>query len=1139
MRAQTKSTPLILASYWGHSGVVEDLLRDNQTDVNAQDKDKWTALHEASNKGHSKVVEVLLQRQANVGMGKDDERTPLHLASKKGNEDIVKQLLKAEANVDVKDKDGKTALHLASGAGPEDYSKHEGERGPDDLSSDERWMAQFCTGQHAAVVKLLLERGAKPDAKTNQNETALHLAAARGDPTRLQLILDKMEPGHISIKNDQGKTALYLACTGDSPKPAVERLLESDKLRTAEFGRSDGEDDEIKWAANYPETHEIAKWLMEERLRRKEMAKPEESDNWSVIGWAAYSQLPEVLSPLIAQSRGSSELQAALESALELTLQSVHKPGEDAEQSKLPEVLSLLIIANSPLKSHIEAVLKEALDLTLGLALVNEVKQGAGHRQLFQVLTLLIATFSGTTEIEKALKSTLELVKTPKEGMTDENLSQVLWLLIANSPPTPDIKEALESSWKSASELLEKTDDQPQDSEAALIPPKISNDEAEASSRKGKNKDQEKPEHKREMSMQTTRAAKDHQTNYRHAIADILRAPPLLQTHKDGGIDGPPQPNATLLGILGGHEATIVQFYKGDGESETFRRYRSLKEVIYDRGPGIIMEETSSALRKILGELADPILYLHTGPRFTWVHLPATNMVWMNDILLRIMNDEKLEPRQYHKLKSFFRDSWVQVPDRTSPSRSMRPRTVVMRQENEAGGKHDTTKKEEGERSDKGKKELRVEENKKEEDKEEEDKKREDRGQESSKAKDETKSEESQRKKYQPDFGVASATYMPYFCFSTYYKHGPSPGQKQHKSAEMKKEYERLDDSKSSVIHESPTLDEWYYQFATDKSSKDDRDRRNESQVVTRAMKGRESTKAVVERTKEGKKGAKKDGKKEPGEWTLIRVNQLWAWTIADKWLITTTPCSFDDSNGPLVEGVLEQLGKEIEAGGSASQPEPAAAMSRFVVDYCTGSYERLSKFELQKPRESKPEEPEPQARGSIRQIFSNAINKIGREEKRLFEEFGGKMERLREQIPSGVKKTTKKASSSADKTLLRGSPKGSPKVSSDEKLPASIYAYIRDTIIEAEKMYCDIKDIRDELNILKSAAQHQKTVEEGLTGGSLDVDLAAAYVVKDLKEMDDSAERIQSAASLSSTPRQHVLIFVRIAQHDPFASAK
>lgn len=63
--------------------------------------------------------------------------------------------------------------------------------------------------------------------------------------------------------------------------------------------------------------------------------------------------------------------------------------------------------------------------------------------------------------------------------------------------------------------------------------------------------------------------------------------------------------------------------------------------------------------------------------------------------------------------------------------------------------------------------------------------------------------------------------------------------------------------------------------------------------------------------------------------------------------------------------------------------------------------------------------------------------------------------------------------------------------------------------------MYCEIKDIRDELNILKSAAQHQKTVEEGLTGETLDVNLAAAYIVKDLKEMDNSAERIQFAVGL------------------------
>lgn len=63
--------------------------------------------------------------------------------------------------------------------------------------------------------------------------------------------------------------------------------------------------------------------------------------------------------------------------------------------------------------------------------------------------------------------------------------------------------------------------------------------------------------------------------------------------------------------------------------------------------------------------------------------------------------------------------------------------------------------------------------------------------------------------------------------------------------------------------------------------------------------------------------------------------------------------------------------------------------------------------------------------------------------------------------------------------------------------------------------MYCEIKDVRDELNILKSAAQHQMTAEAGLSAGEpLSPDLTAGYVLNDLNEMDNSAERIQSAVS-------------------------
>ncbi|KAI8719705.1 hypothetical protein NCS52_00751900 [Fusarium sp. LHS14.1] len=155
----------------------------NPSGDDEQGEGKWAALHYASNRGHSKAVEILLEHKANVHLANDDQQTALHLASKKGNENVAKMLLNANADIHAEDKNGETALHLASGAKPKDRSEQGvDEPGPDDISADEKGMIQFSSGQHAAsVVELLLTKGAKPGTKNKKGETALHLAAARGD----------------------------------------------------------------------------------------------------------------------------------------------------------------------------------------------------------------------------------------------------------------------------------------------------------------------------------------------------------------------------------------------------------------------------------------------------------------------------------------------------------------------------------------------------------------------------------------------------------------------------------------------------------------------------------------------------------------------------------------------------------------------------------------------------------------------------------------------------------------------------------------------------------------------------------------------------------------------------------------------
>ncbi|KAK1496695.1 hypothetical protein CCUS01_13274 [Colletotrichum cuscutae] len=246
-------------------------------------------------------------------------------------------------------------------------------------------------------------------------------------------------------------------------------------------------------------------------------------------------------------------------------------------------------------------------------------------------------------------------------------------------------------------------------------------------------------------------------------------------------------------------------------------------------------------------------------------------------------------------------------------------------------------------------------------------------------------------------------------------------------------------------------------------------------------------------------------------------------WTIGNKWLITTNSCLFGESDGALVQDVLDQLNKQAEYGGRKSQPGSAVEMSRLIVEHCIGSYDRRPKLEGQLVDNKTsfistvPSVNQKDLLAvkelSIGQIYSNHMNKVGRDEIALFEAFQNwKQNGWSNSHRHARPKTGRKSSQSS----------GFCKDSSKALTGLLVYDDIETTIHKAYTLSNDIKDVRDELNILKSVAQYQEIVQTRLAANPVkDGELSAAYVVKNIKELDIVADRIQSAINMTLSLQQ------------------
>jgi ankyrin repeat protein len=139
---------------------------------------RWTPLMAASTFGETPVVEYLISKGANVKVILEDgETTLIQSAQSEGNSEIVKALLKAGVEINAKTKKRLTASMRFAWAGQFEAVKLLLDAGADaKLINENGWTAFYFACSHGndeKIVKYLLAAGANPNEKDANGQTPL------------------------------------------------------------------------------------------------------------------------------------------------------------------------------------------------------------------------------------------------------------------------------------------------------------------------------------------------------------------------------------------------------------------------------------------------------------------------------------------------------------------------------------------------------------------------------------------------------------------------------------------------------------------------------------------------------------------------------------------------------------------------------------------------------------------------------------------------------------------------------------------------------------------------------------------------------------------------------------------------------